>query len=55
MMYKWIREECEKSGKEIKEPIERALEELRDKIERLDGDTFRLKTSTANSIIELRQ
>ena len=21
MMYKWIREECEKSGKEIREPI----------------------------------
>jgi hypothetical protein len=54
MMYKWIREECEKSGKEIREPIEKELEELRNKIEKLDGEQFRQKTSTSNSIAELR-
>ena len=54
MMYKWIREECDKSGKEIKEPIEKELEELRNKVDRLDGENFRYKTTTTNSIEELR-
>ena len=54
LMYKWIRTESEKSAKETREPIEKDIEGLRDKLERMDGEHFRLKTSTAERVEELR-
>lgn len=54
LMYKWIRTECEKSGKELREPIEKEIEELREKVERMDGEHFRLKTATAERVEELK-
>ena len=49
-----IRTECEKTAKETREPIEKQIEELQEKVQRMDGEHFRLKTSTENRIDELR-
>ena len=54
VMNKWIRTECEKNAIEIREPLEKEIQGLRDKTDRMDGAHFRLKTSLAERIEELR-